>query len=291
MMTQSSIYTIESKAEDFPDRLRHIPTAPQRLYVQGSGFAELRKRPCVAVVGSRKLTAYGKAITAKLVRELAQAGVAIVSGLAIGVDGVAHQAALDADGLTVAVLAGGLDKIHPSSHYQLALHIMHQGGALVSEYAPGTPPYRGSFIARNRIVSGLAHALLITEATEHSGTLHTARFALEQGRDVLVVPGNVTSEASAGTNNLLKTGATPVTCADDVLYSLGMQPSDASTTAAKGNTPEEQAILDALATGESDATYLIEQSKLDVIQFNQALTMLEITGKIRSLGANHWGLC
>ncbi len=247
-------------------------------------------RPRIAIVGSRKVTAYGRSVTNQLAGELAKAGVVVVSGLALGIDGIAHRAALDAGGLTIAVLAGGLDKIYPSNHEQLAKQIVGQGGALISEYPVGVPSLRYNFIERNRIVSGLSSAVLITEAAEKSGTLHTATFALEQGREVLAVPGNITSPQSAGTNRLIKSGATPVTCVEDVFRALGIQSPTKLRLRPRGATPEEQAIIDLLVAGESDGIVLLEKSALEVVRFNQSLTMLEITGKVRSLGANRWSL-
>src|SRR5687767_2661656 len=156
-------------SSDFPEVLRHIPQPPKELFVAGGQLSELLKRPLVTVVGSRKVSAYGKTVTTKLAGELARAGVVIVSGLAIGVDAIAHRAALEAGGLTIAVLPGSLDDIYPSSHYQLAMRIIEQGGALLTEYPPGTRTYPGNFIARNRLASGLSQAVLITEAAEKSG--------------------------------------------------------------------------------------------------------------------------
>lgn len=245
-------------------------------------------RPQIAIVGSRKVTAYGRSVTAQLAGELARAGVVIVSGLALGIDGIAHRAALDAGGLTTAILAGGLDKIYPGAHVRLAEQIVRQGGALLSEYPEGTPSLKYNFIERNRLVSGLSGAVLITEAAQKSGTLHTATFALEQGKDVLAVPGNITSLQSAGTNRLIKSGAMPVTCVEDVFRTLGIKSPAKLRIRPRGATNEEQVILDLLAAGESDGAVLLEKSTLDVARFNQALTMLEITGKIRSLGANKW---
>jgi DNA processing protein len=224
-----------------------------------------------------------------LVNDLARAGVVIISGLAIGVDVVAHRAALEAGGLTIAVLPCGLDRIYPAAHRNVATQILAQGGALVTEYPEGTITYPVNFIARNRIASGLSQAVLITEAAEKSGTLHTARFALEQGKDVLAVPGNITSPTSSGTNNLLKIGATPVTSSADVFHILGIKPNQQATIP-KGGTPQEQTILDLISDGITDGTQLQEQSSLSTPTFNQALTMLEITGKVRSLGANQWSL-
>jgi DNA processing protein len=161
----------------------------------------------------------------------------------------------------------------------------------MSEYPEGTPGYKPHFIARNRIVAGISHALLITEAAEKSGTLHTARFAMEQGRDVLVVPGNITSPGSAGTNNLIKSGAIPVTNVDDILYALGVTDSThAAQVRKRGDNAEEQAIITLLYAGISDGHALLTQSNLPATQFAQALTMLEISGKIRALGNNQWGI-
>jgi DNA processing protein len=213
----------------------------------------------------------------------------IVSGLALGVDGIAHQACLEAGGTTVAVLANGLDKVYPATHTALAKRILEQGGTSMSEYAAGMPGFKYNFIARNRIVAGLADALLITEAAEKSGTLHTARFALEQGRDVLAVPGNITSPASAGTNNLIKTGATPVTSVQDILYVLGIDKATPKTTV-RGQNADEQAIIDLLQAGTTDGSELLIRSTLPASLFNQTLTMLEISGKIRPLGNNLWTL-
>lgn len=273
----------------FPDTLREIPTPPQQLFVAGTPLKELMNRPRVAIVGSRKVSNYGREVTSRLARELAARGVVIVSGLALGVDALAHRAALEAGGTTVAVLPSPIQNIYPSSHMQLARQILERSGTLVSEYSEGANTLKINFIARNRIVAGLSDAVLITEAAEKSGTLHTARFALEQGRDVLAVPGNITSLTSVGTNNLIKTGAAPITSHTDVLHALGLK-EDTSSTARRGSTAEEQAILDLLIRGLRDSDVLHAASGLDVTLFNQTLTMLEITGQIRPLGASQWTL-
>lgn len=246
------------------------------------------QRPRIAIVGSRKVSPYGREVTTKLAYDLASRGVVIISGLALGVDALAHKAALDAGGTTVAVLPSPLEHIYPSSHTQLAKQILENGGTLVSEYGDSTDMNRASFIARNRLVSGLCDALLITEAAEKSGTLHTARFALEQGRDVLAVPGSIFSPTSVGTNNLLKVGATPVTDYTDVLHTLGIKEDTPAAKAQKGNNSDEQCILDLLADGPKDGDQILAESRMDVALFNQTLTMLEITGKVRSLGGGQW---
>lgn len=274
----------------YPYSLRDIAQPPAELFFLGVEPASWMEKPRVAIVGSRHVSAYGKQVTAMLARELASRGVVIVSGLALGVDAVAHQACLEAGGVTVAVLANGLHKVYPTSHIHLAQRILEQGGTLLSEYPLGTPSYPSQFVARNRIVAGLCDALVVTEASERSGTLHTARFALEQGRDVLAVPGNITSPTSQGTNNLLKTGATPVTSVDDILYTLGKQDEQAANMRVRGDTPDEQAILDLLYSGFTDGHEILTRSQLVPTAYNQALTMLEISGKVRPLGNNHWAI-
>ncbi len=279
------------ESNEFPVDLLNIPAPPKELFILSNNLVELLSRPRLAVVGSRSVTPYGKAVTTTLTTEVARAGVVIVSGLAIGVDGHAHRAALEAGGLTIAVLPCGLDNIYPSINHQLAGRIIEQGGALITEYPEGTRPYPSNFVARNRIVSGLSQAVLITEATEKSGTLHTARFALEQGRDVLAVPGNITSSASIGTNNLIKAGATPIVTVTDILYALDIPKLDQGVPRApKGNSIQEQILLDLLSSNITDGGELLMQSNLDVSLFNQTLTMLEITGKVRPLGLNKWSL-
>jgi DNA processing protein len=209
--------------------------------------------------------------------------------LALGVDTLAHRATLDAGGLTLAVLPGPVEKIYPSSHAALTKQIVEQGGALISEYPENTPAFRWNFVARNRIVAALCDALLITEAALKSGSLHTARFALEQGKDALAVPSNITSEMSVGTNNLLRSGATPVTCVDGVLHVLNLKPAIKARTV-KGANKTEQRLIYLLSQDIRVGAELLEKSELEIGEFNQTLTMLEITGKIRSLGANQWSL-
>lgn len=284
------IKNILLSSKEFPEKLRPIPDAPKRLYVVGAPLNELLEAPAVAIVGSRKVSAYGQAVTNQLATALAKAGVVVISGLAYGVDGVAQKAALQAGGRVIAVLAHGLDHIYPAAHRHLAEQIVRQGGAVMSEYAAGSGVYKSNFIARNRIVSGLSDAVLITEAAVKSGTLHTADFALQQGREVLAVPGNITSPTSAGTNNLIKAGATPVTDVVDVLRALGIEIRVANRQAPTSHDPREQTLLTLLFAGIENGAELLEQSKLDVSQFNQTLTMLEIQGRIRPLGNNHWGL-
>jgi DNA processing protein len=279
--------------QGLPEELRRIASPPKQLYCRGvdqTNLKELLKRPRVAIVGSRSVTPYGRQVTIQLATKLAEQGIVIISGLALGVDAIAHQAALDAGGLTIAVLPSSVDTIYPASNRSLAERIVSQGGALVSEYGEDEPAFKQNFVARNRLVAGLGQAVLITEAAEKSGSLHTARFALEQGKDVLAVPGNITSPASVGTNNLIKSGAIPVTSYLDVLHALGLEDHQTPAREVRGRNAHEQTVLDLLLRGVNDGDQLLKQSKLSISEFNQVLTMLEIGGKIRSLGANQWSL-
>ena len=274
-----------------PPLLQVIPSPPKLLYVKGDNLDELLARPRLAVVGSRKVSAYGKAITTGLVEEVARKGAVIVSGLALGVDALAHEAALNAGGLTMAILPTNVDEIYPSTNKPLAQKIVASGGVLLSEYPKGTEGFRGNFVQRNRLVSGISDAVLVTEAAKGSGTLHTAKFALEQGKKLLVVPGNITSQQSSGANELIKQGATMVTCSDDILKALGMTAATGKQkTKPTSQDPNEQIILNLLYEGVSDAAELRDKSQLPVALFSQTLTMLEITGDIKPLGNNQWTL-
>lgn len=288
-MNQGTIHTIQSKAVDIPETLLQIPDPPAQLFLKSNGrnWQECLEMPLVAIVGSRKVSPYGRQITEQFAGDLARAGIIIVSGLAFGVDSIAHRAALDAGGRTIAVLAGGLDHIYPAANQQLAGRIVQQGGALVSEYADGLPALPFQFVARNRLIAGISKAVLITEAATRSGSLHTANFALEQGREVLAVPGNITSSGSGGTNALIKTGAALVASSQDVFDIMGIH-SAQKATVPHGNCPAEQIILDLLKKGPQDGSALLAKSGLNISLYNQTVTMLEITGKIRALGGNQW---
>ena len=265
-----------------------IASVPKEIYYLGEPLVDYL--PAVAIVGNRKITPYGKEVTYRLAYDLAKQGVTIVSGLALGVDGVAHKGALDAGGRTVAVLANGLDEITPSTHRNLAIEILKKQGTIVSEYPAGTPAFKQNFIARNRIISALSDMTIITESAESGGSLATANFALEQGKLVGAVPGNITSPQSTGTNNLIKTGAIPITSAQDVLEALGMQTAEKFRDEIFGDTKEEQVIIDIIKDGTTELDHIQIKSKLDPSVFNRSITMLEISGKIRALGANHWTL-
>lgn len=279
----------KQKQIDVPSKLQTIPDAPKTIFAIGSDLEELLKAPRVAIVGSRKMSPYGRGVTETLASQLSNRGIVIVSGLAYGVDACAHKAALESGGKAIAVLACGLDRIYPQANAQLGQRIIGSGGVIVSEYSKGTEPLRHRFLERNRIISGLSDAVLITEAAERSGSLNTAGHALNQGIPVMAVPGNVTSPLSAGTNNLIKSGAIAVTNIDDVLLALGISKT-ARTTLPVAYNPEEFVILTLLKSGLSEGAELLLKSELKASAFNQTLTMLEIAGKVKPLGNNHWGL-
>jgi DNA processing protein len=216
--------------------------------------------------------------------------VVIVSGLAMGVDGLAHTAALDASGTTIAVLGNGLPNIYPTSHAQLAKRICDQGGAILSEYDRDMPALSHQFLERNRIVSGLADAIIITEAAARSGTLNTAGHALEQGKEVFVVPGNITSPMSEGCNQLLKQGAHLVTCAEDILEIIAPDTLEPQSSLALGDNPLETAVLTHLQNGLRDGDDIQQAIGCSATDLSVALTMLELHGHIRALGANQWSL-
>ncbi len=282
------INSISPQKHKYLQIINTIAKVPKILYFTGNLPSE--RRPTVAIVGTRKPTPYGKEVTYQLAYDLAKQGVVIISGLALGIDGVAHRAALDAGGTTIAVLACGLDNMYPATHKNLAEEIVKKGGAIVSEYEPDVGARDFQFLARNRIVSGLSDAVVVTEAATRSGTLATVNHALEQGRDVFAVPGNITSPLSAGCNALIKQGATPVMSATDILEVIAPDLLEPQQSLALGNNPTETKIIQLLQSGIRDGDQLLQESGIDASEFSQSLTMMEITGTIRALGGNQWTL-
>jgi DNA processing protein len=259
---------------NLPPRLRAIHDPPTRLYLRGNGLPELLDEPSVAIVGARACSPYGRQVARMLGRELAAAGIVVVSGLARGVDGEAHRGALDAGGHTVAVLGCGIDRDYPAAHASLAAAIAEHS-LLVSEYEPGVEPAPWRFPARNRIVAGLAAATIVVEARERSGALITADFALEEGREVFAVPGEITSALSAGTNDLIRLGATPLTSAAEVLDLFELAPTGASTRDLSDSATQ---VLEALRAGSASADELARSTDLDVAAVTGALVELELAG-------------
>jgi DNA processing protein len=257
----------------YPTLLASIYDPPRRLYLRGAR-PELLHGPCVAVVGARSCSSYGTQIARRLGRELARAGAIVVSGLARGVDGEAHRGALDERGLTIAVLGCGIDRDYPRAHADLAGRIA-ASGLIVSEYPPGTEPAPWRFPARNRIVAGLSRATVVVEARERSGALITADFALDEGREVFAVPGEITSALSSGTNRLLRHGAAPLLEVEDVLASVGVEP---PVRTALELEPSVQAVLDVLSDRPSGTDELVERTGLAAETVAAALTRLELEG-------------
>ena len=251
-----------------PPLLRAIHGPPLRLFLRGNGDPTLLTAPAVAIVGARACSPYGKQVARSLGRELAAAGVVVVSGLARGIDSEAHRGALDAEGHTVAVLGCGIDRDYPAVHAPLARAIADRS-LLVSEYEPGVEPAPWRFPARNRIIAGLCAATVVVEARERSGALITADFALEEGRDVFAVPGEITSCLSDGTNALLKLGAAPLTCVGDVLETLGIEASPRPATL--------HPLLELLPASVDE---LIRASGLSSAEVASTLTELELAGAV-----------
>lgn len=282
------IKTISPQDNKYLQIIETIANVPERFYFIGE--LPERRITSVAIVGSRKPTAYGKEVTYRLSYDLAKKGVVIISGLALGIDGIAHRGALDAGGITIAVLANGVDYIYPASHQSLGHEIIDKGGAIISEYEPGVKARDFQFLARNRLVSGLADAVVVTEATNRSGTFSTVTQALDQNREVFVVPGNITSPLSAGCNTLLKQGAHPVTCAEDILEVVAPDMINSQQILPLGSTPLEAKIIELIQSGIRSGEELQAMSGATATEFSQALTMMEINGSIRALGGNQWTL-
>ncbi|TML43492.1 MAG: DNA-protecting protein DprA [Actinobacteria bacterium] len=262
---------------DLPELLRQIHDPPGALFLRGAGDVEMLADPAVAIVGARACSPYGAQVARMLGRELAAAGLVVVSGLARGIDGEAHRGALDAGGLTVAVLGCGIDRDYPAAHGDLARRISERG-LVVSEYEPGIEPAPWRFPARNRIIAGLAVATVIVEARERSGALITADFALEDGREVFAVPGEITGMLSRGTNRLLCQGATPLTSSDDVLELFGLAASQQPRAPALGASAT--AVLERLADGVASPDELARATGLEPGPLAAALAELELSGLV-----------
>lgn len=281
------ILTIEDA--EYPVLLKEIHQPPFILYKQGD--FKPQDEFALAIVGSRKLTTYGQQAAIKLARELAQAGLTIVSGLAQGIDTLAHRQALDTGGRTLAVIGSGIDQrsIFPPGNRRLAQEVAALG-CLISEYPPGGLALPHHFPARNRIISGLSLGVLVVEASQKSGALITARHALEQNREVFAVPGPITSSNSLGPNNLIKLGAKAVTCAQDILDELNLQSLKQNIQAREilPDTKEEALVLEALVDEPVHVDKIIELTKLDTATINSVLSMMEIKGKIKNLGGMNY---
>jgi DNA processing protein len=286
----------------YPSSLREIYDPPIVLYVKGA-WSECLDQPCIGVVGSRRCSTYGQNAAIMLARDLAQRGVTVVSGFARGIDAAAHRGALDGGGRTIAVLGTGIDEVYPRDHKKLAAEILDRGGALISQFPLGTPPVSENFPYRNRIISGLSLGVVVVEAAENSGSLITARLAIEQNREVFAVPGNITSRNSFGTNYLIKgAGAKLVQQWQDIATEMppqiaamllpppfGDRKKEASVAERLSFVPEGLSAAESsvfkLLTPDSPAhvDWLFDQSKLPISELTSALLSLEIRELIRAL--------
>ena len=279
----SNVYSADLQ---YPRLLKEAPGHPNRIFLKG----RLREVPLVAVVGTRRPTPYGKQVTQEIVTDLVRAGVGIVSGLAMGIDAVAHKTAVEQGGYTVAVLGCGIDKIYPSINRDLHHQILNSGGAIVSELPSDTAPRKHYFPARNRIIAGMSMGVLVTEADWKSGTLHTANFALDYGRDVMAVPGDIYRESSAGPHNLIRQGANLVTEASQILSVLNIEPLKDSKNSLRPASDNEGILIGLLMKGISSSHQLVEESGMDASTFAQTITLMEISGRVKNLGGGSWGL-
>ena len=284
-MLEAGVAALTRDDDRYPRRLREIHDPPPLLFVRGEMLD--RDEWSLAVVGTRRPTPYGIQVTRSLTADLAAAGLTIVSGLARGVDGVAHETTLDRNGRTIAIVASGLDRVYPPEHKGLAAKILDSGGAILSEYPLGKRPDARYFPRRNRIIAGVTLGTLVTEAGEKSGTWHTVTSALDQGREVFAVPGPITSEQSTGANNVIKRGLGKlVTCAQDVLDELNLGPIErqAELVEQLPEDPMEALLLEQLG---SEPIHVDEVSRLiqrPVHETAAAMATLELKGFIHQVG-------
>ncbi len=282
-ITQAGYSVLTWADEGYPDRLREIPAPPPLLYAWGE--LAPADRWAVAVVGTRRMSAYGRSVAEELTRELAAQGITVVSGLARGVDGTAHRAALEAGGRTLAVLGSGLDVLYPPEHRGLAEAIA-ECGAVLSDYPLGTEPEPGNFPPRNRIISGLSLAVLVIEGGANSGALITANFAAEQGRDVFAVPGNINVPTSEGTNRLIRDGAHPLLGAQDVLEALNLELAVRQEVVQQAlpEDPTERKLLESLSKEPTHIDDLGAEVGLSSSEVAASLALLELKGHVRQVG-------
>ena len=279
-----NIQKIISTHPKFPPYLRHVYKPPKELFFRGS----LEFGSGIAVIGTRKMSLYGKRCIDILVPEIVNLGLAVISGLALGVDGYAHRSALEAGGRTVAVLGGGVDdrSIYPRTHYGLAKDIIKEGGCILTEYEPGTGVRKHHFPERNRIIAGLSEAVLVIEAPRKSGAMITARLALESGKDVWAVPGPIHAPGSEGVHELIKFGATPITSPEDIGHALGIEVKKKPLIL----SPEEVRVCDILKNGDATPDKISSKLRIEITSLSATLTGMEIRGLLRRLGDGRFSL-
>ncbi len=278
---------ITIKDKNYPRLLKEIYAPPAALYTKGK--FDPADQLSLGVVGTRRLSYYGQQVTPLISADLSQAGITIVSGLAKGIDTLAHQTALDSDGRTIAVLGSGLNNIYPATNKRLAEEI-GQKGVLISEFPLDTKPLAQHFPQRNRIIAGLSLGILVIEAPEKSGALITARDALEQNREIFAIPGDIFNKNSVGPNSLIKMGAKLVSQANDILEELNLNllTNSNQTKKIQPNNKEESEILDYLSNTPLHIDKIIKKTKLSTPVVNSTLSLMEIKGKARNLGGNNY---
>ena len=289
-MKINQIRPLEGK---FTEVLADIALMPKMLYYYGK--MPEKRVPTVAIVGARRNTDYGYEVAYNTAYALAKRGVLIISGLALGIDSIAHRGALDAGGVTIGVLGTPIERVYPLRHRALAEEMVERGGAVMSEYKLGdNMDWKASFLYRNRLISGLADVVIVVEAAERSGSLNTAAHALEQGRELFAVPGDISRATSQGCNRLIMQGAQPFTRVEDVLAVLfpeeACSGSHKRKRAVSGDSEVETAILRLIDSGVRDGEEVINSLSIDAAEFNRTITLLEIKGRVRGLGANKWAV-
>ncbi|OIO18875.1 MAG: DNA-protecting protein DprA [Candidatus Magasanikbacteria bacterium CG_4_9_14_0_2_um_filter_41_10] len=290
ILAQEKISILTQDDDAYPPLLKQIYDPPFCLFIRGT--LDLRNQYPIAVVGTRKCSNYGTQITHEIVTGLAQHGLTIVSGLALGIDGIAHEATLKAGGTTIAVLGSGINRhhIYPAVHKQLAERIIEKNGAVISEYPPGSLPSKFTFPRRNRIIAGITLGTLVIEAADKSGALITSSYALEHGREIFAVPHPITSPTGTGPNKLLKEGAQMVTSASDIIDVLNLNELKTFTQNASiiPDSREEAAILEHLSREPIHVDVLTKNSGLTSREVNSTLTLMEMKGKVRNIGNMHY---
>lgn len=286
-LAAKGISILLSSDEDYPKRLQEIDQPPPVLYLRGELIPE--DEWAVAVVGTRRVTAYGRQVAEDVSGTLARHGITVISGLARGVDSISHQAALNAGGRTIAVMGSGLDRIYPPENRQLAESIT-TNGALLSDYPPGTPPEASNFPPRNRIISGLSLAVVIVEAGQTSGALITAAFAADQGREVFAVPGNITAPGSKGTNRLIQDGAQPLLNPDQIIESLELTMVAEHRTArvVLPSDKTEAQLFEALSREPLHIDEIQSRTNLPIEKVAATLALMELKGMVRQVGGMNY---
>ena len=286
-MLKNDIKILTVYSREYPRKLYHLAERPLILYAKGD--LSLLEEKSVAIVGTRMPSNYGKLVTEKFAKELAEAGAVIISGLCYGIDEIAHRSTLEVGGKTIAIVGSGFNKIYPATNTPLAKEIAEKG-LLLSEYPPSFQPKRYTFPKRNRIVAGLSDGVLVVEAAFKSGTVHTKEYAAEYNKDLFAIPGNINSNKSELTNFLIKTGqGVCVTCPEDIMKAYNFKKNEKSKKVISLNF-DEQTIVNLLTDGEKNFDYLSENSKIPTNILNVCLTSLEIRGLIRKLPAQFYAL-